>query len=67
MSRTFTKSDIEWIVITQLENINFMDDLLSIMKHNELLHSTNKKLKDEISEFKEKQHVYSTRKRSSRR
>jgi hypothetical protein len=44
-----------------------MHDLLNIMKvQNELLHNANKKLKDEISEFKEKQHVYPTRKRSSK-
>jgi len=64
--RRYTKADLEQIVLVQLENLNAMNDLLSIMKHqNELLHSTNKKLKDEISEFKEKQHVYPTRKRLS--
>ncbi len=62
-----TKSDLELIVMTQLENLNAMHDLLSIMKHqNELLNSANKKLKDGISELKEKQHVYPTRKRSSK-
>jgi len=67
MSRTYTKSDLEQIVYTQLENLNAMHDLLNIMKvQNELLHNANKKLKDEISEFKEKQHVYPTRKRSSK-
>jgi HEAT repeat protein len=65
MSRTYTKADLEQIVYTQLENLNAMHDLLNIMKvQNELLHNANKKLKDEISEFKEKQHVYPTRKRS---
>lgn len=67
MSRTYTKADLEKIVYTQLENLNAMHDLLNIMKvQNELLHNANKKLKDEISEFKEKQHVYPTRKRSSK-
>ena len=67
MIRRYTKADLEEIVSVQLENLNAMHDLLSIMKHqNELLHSANKKLKDEISEFKEKQHVYPTRKRSSK-
>jgi len=67
MSRRYTKADLEQIVYSQLENLNAMNDLLSIMKHqNELLHNANKKLKDEISEFKEKQHVYPTRKRSSK-
>lgn len=63
----YTKADLEQIVYTQLENLNAMHDLLNIMKvQNELLHNANKKLKDEISEFKEKQHVYPTRKRSSK-
>jgi len=63
----YTKSDLEQIVYTQLENLNAMHDLLNIMKvQNELLHNANKKLKDEISEFKEKQQVYPTRKRSSK-
>ncbi|ELR69912.1 hypothetical protein C900_04516 [Fulvivirga imtechensis AK7] len=67
MSRTYTKADLEQIVYTQLENLNAMHDLLNIMKvQNELLHNANKKLKDEISEFKEKQHVYPTRKRLSK-
>lgn len=67
MSRRYTKADLELIVSVQLENLNAVHDLLNIMKHqNELLHSVNKKLKHEISEFKETQHVYSTRKRSSK-
>lgn len=67
MSRTYTKSDLEQIVYTQLENLNAMHDLLNIMKvQNEMLHNAHKKLKDEISEFKEKQHVYPARKRSSK-
>lgn len=67
MSRTYTKADLEQIVYTQLENLNAIHDLLNIMKvQNELLHNANKKLKDEISEFKEKQHIYPTRKRSSK-
>lgn len=67
MSRTYTKADLEKIVYTQLENLNAMHDLLNIMKvQNELLHNANKKLKDEIFAFKEKQHVYPKRKRSSK-
>ncbi|WMJ72201.1 hypothetical protein RCC89_03320 [Cytophagaceae bacterium ABcell3] len=66
MSRRYTKDDFEQIVYTQLENLNAMHDLLSIMKHqNELLNSANKKLKDEISEFKEKQVRYPIKKRTS--
>lgn len=64
MSYRYTKADLEEIVYTQLENLNAMHDLLSIMKHqNELLQNANKKLKDEISEFKDKQQSYLTRKR----
>lgn len=63
--RTYTKADLEQIVMTQLENLNAMNDLLSTMKvHNGLLPNANKKLKDEISEFKEKHFVYPTGKRS---
>lgn len=55
MNKRYTKADLEEIVSIQLENLNAMHDLLSIMKHqNELLHSANKKLKDEISDFKQK-------------
>ncbi len=58
----YTKADLERIVFTQLENLNAMNDLLAIMKvQNELLNNANKKLKDEISEFKQK--FYSTTKR----
>lgn len=58
MSRTYTKADLEQIGYTQMENLNAIHNLLNIMKvQNELLHNANKKLKDEISEFKEKQHV----------
>ena len=67
MSRMYTKADLEQIVYTQLENLNAMHGLLNIMKvQNELLHNANKKLKDEISEFKKKQHVYPILKRSSK-
>lgn len=63
MSRRYTKSDLEEIISVQLENLNAMHDLLSIMKHqNELLKSANKKLKDEITGFKQK--AYSVQKRS---
>jgi N-acetylglutamate synthase-like GNAT family acetyltransferase len=55
MSRRYTKADLEEIVSVQLENLNAMHDLLSIMKHqNELLNNVNKKLKDEISDFKQR-------------
>ena len=55
MCRRYTKSDLEEIVSVQLENLNAMHDLLSIMKHqNKLLEKANKKLKDEVSDFKQK-------------
>ena len=64
MNRRYTKADLEEIVYVQLENLNAMHDLLSIMKHqNELLNDANKKLKDEITDFKQK--LYPTRKRNS--
>jgi hypothetical protein len=43
--RNYTKADLEELVSCQLENLNAMHDLLSIMKvQNELLHNANKKL-----------------------
>jgi N-acetylglutamate synthase-like GNAT family acetyltransferase len=58
MNTRYTKADLERIVSVQLENLNAIHDLLSIMKvQNELIHNANKKLKEEISDFKTK--VYS--------
>ena len=55
MSTRYTKAHLEEIVLTQYENLNAMNDLLSILKHqNELLEKANKKLKHEIIDFKEK-------------
>lgn len=63
--RRYTKADLEQIVYTQLQNLDAMHDLLRIMKvQNELLENANKKLSDEISEFKDKQVCYPTRKKS---
>lgn len=66
-ARTYTKADLEELVYCQLENLNAMNDLISIMKfQNELLENANKKLKEEISGFKERQVSYSVgRKRKS--
>ena len=45
--RKYTKADLEELVYSQLENLNAMHDLLSIMKHqNGLIKNANKKLKD---------------------
>jgi hypothetical protein len=64
--KQYTKSDLENIVMVQLENLNAMNDLISIMKtQNELLDHANKKLKDEISEFRKKHKRYTVRKRNS--
>ena len=65
MSRRYTKADLEQIVYTQLQNLDAMHDLLRIMKvQNELLENANKKLSDEISEFKDRQAKYPIRKKS---
>ncbi|WP_028888766.1 hypothetical protein [Tenacibaculum ovolyticum] len=62
MSKRYTKSDLEQIVYKQLENLNAMHDLLSIMKvQNDLIQNINKTLKDEIGQFKEQQIMCSTR------
>ncbi|UUF12313.1 MULTISPECIES: hypothetical protein [Flavobacterium] len=61
--KAYTKANLEQIVMMQLENLNAINDLLSIMKlQNELIHNASKKLKDEISEFKEKSFTYQTSK-----
>lgn len=58
----YTKADLEQIVYTQLENLNAIHDLLRIMKvQNELIENANKKLKDEVLDFKKRVN-YSTKK-----
>ena len=57
--KKYTKKDLQNIVLLQLENLNAVHDLLTIIKvQNELMHNSNKKLKEEISEFKKT--LYST-------
>ena len=65
--RTYTKSQLEELIYSQLENLNAMNDLISIMRHqNDLLKNANKKLKEEITDFKERNIMYSVgRKRKS--
>ena len=59
LGETLAKADLEELVSVQLENLNAMHDLLSIMEvRNELLHNVNKKLRDEISEFTEIHFAY---------
>ncbi len=51
----YTKADLEQIVLTQLDNLNAIHDLLKVMKlQNELIENANKKLKDEIIDFKKR-------------
>ena len=63
--KRYTKADLEELVYLQLENLNAIHDLLSIVKtQNELLHNVNKKLKEELSDFGKKNIQYPTRKNS---
>lgn len=51
----YTKADLEKIVYTQLDNLNAIHDLLRIMKlQNELIENANKRLKDEVIDFKKR-------------
>ena len=51
--KKYTKAQLEEIVHIQLDNLNAIHDLLRIMKlQNELIENANKKLKDEIIDFK---------------
>lgn len=67
LQKTYTKSQLEELIYSQLENLNAMNDLISIMCHqNDLLKNANKKLKAEITDFKERQMKYPTgRKRTA--
>ena len=57
--KRYTKADLEELVYCQLQNLNAMHDLLAIMEtQNELLENVNKKLSDEVSDFRQK--YYST-------
>ncbi|WP_108807552.1 hypothetical protein [Aquimarina spinulae] len=59
----YTKADLEQVVYTQLDNLNAIHDLLRVMKlQNELIENANKKLKDEIIDFKKRVN-YSTGKK----
>ena len=65
MSKRYTKADLEEIVYKQLENLNAMHDLLSIMKiQNDLIQNINQTLREEIGQFKEQQVMYPTRRNS---
>lgn len=65
MSRRYTKADLEEIVYKQLDNLNAMHDLLSIMKvQNDLIQNINQTLREEIGQFKEQQVMYRTSRKS---
>lgn len=50
MTKEYTKADLDQIVLTQLQNLNAMQDLLRIMKRqNEFIEIVVRSLKDEIS------------------
>ncbi len=59
MSKRYTKAELEEIVYKQLENLNAMHDLLSILKfQNDLIQNINRTLREEIGQFKEDQVMY---------
>lgn len=65
MSKRYTKADLEEIVYRQLENLNAMHDLLGIMKfQNDLIRNINQTLREEIGQFKERQVMYPTRRKT---
>lgn len=65
MNRRYTKADLEQIVYKQLDNLNAMHDLLRIMKvQNDLIQNINQTLREEIGQFKEKQVMYPTGRKS---
>ncbi|MBL4643980.1 MAG: hypothetical protein JKY44_10360 [Flavobacteriaceae bacterium] len=67
MKKRYTKAHLEEIVFAQLENLNAMHDLLGILKfQNNLILKINTSLKQEISEFKEQQVKYPTRRRRTK-
>ena len=62
MSKRYTKAELEEIVYKQLENLNAMHDLLSILKfQNDLIQNINRTLREEIGQFKEDQVMYPKR------
>ena len=61
----YTKADLEQLVSRQLENLNAMHDLLSIMKlQNDLIENINKTLREEILQFKTKRVTYATNRKA---
>ncbi len=62
MSKRYTKAELEEIVYKQLDNLNAMHDLLSILKfQNDLIQNISRTLREEIGQFKEDQVMYPKR------
>ena len=50
MTKKYTQSDLDQIVLIQLQNLNAMQDLLKVMKRqNELIEKAVWRLKDDLS------------------
>ena len=63
----YTKADLERIVMTQLENLNAMHDLLNIMKlQNELIHNAHKKFEKEMAHYKQQIYPVPVRSRAKK-
>lgn len=63
----YTKAELECIIMLQMENLNAMNDLVSIIKkQNELMVIANKKLTEEITAFNKKHYTYTVRKTKER-
>lgn len=55
MKKKYKKADLEELIYLQLENLNAVHDLISILKHqNDLLEGVNGKLKDELLNFRQR-------------
>lgn len=66
MGRRYTKTDLEEIVYTQLENLNAMHDLLRILKtQNDLIELMNERMNEEITGINKLRADYSKLKKKS--
>ena len=60
----YTKSQLEQIVINQLDNLNALQDLIRLLnEQNQLLEKANNKLNVEIDRLEKKHAVYVARKK----
>jgi hypothetical protein len=61
----YTKSDLERIVLVQLENLTAMEELLRLMNaQNELIQKANQKLQSDLQRFNKKHYALAVRKRA---